>query len=110
MDHRNYQKLRDKNFVDIIWSHFEDEAEENEDYEMQAGLEIIAYGALGMFIWVEALRPSHNFFNHIRTSSWVEPVLSNEDEVSCSRTQHHAPGEIPTCDLAIKSPALYQLT
>ena len=86
MDHRNYQKLRDKNFVDIIWSHFEDEAEENEDYEMQAGLEIIAYGALGMFVWVEALRPSQHFFNHIRTSSWVEPVPSNEDEVSWSRT------------------------
>ena len=40
----------------------------------------------------------------------VEPVLSNEDEVSCSRTQNHAPGGIRTHDLAIKSPALYQLS
>ena len=32
--------------------------------------------------------------------SWVELVLSNEDEVSSSRTQRHAPGEV---DLAIKS-------
>ena len=43
---------------------------------------------------VEALQPSQQFFSHVRTLSWVEPVLSNEDEVSCLRTQHHAPGEI----------------
>ena len=42
--------------------------------------------------------------------SWVEPVLSNEDVVSCSRTQHRAAGEIRTHYLAIKSPALYQLS
>ena len=36
------------------------------------------------------------------TFSWVEPVQSNEDEVSCSRTPHRAPGEIRTRDLAIK--------
>ena len=40
--------------------------------------------------------------------SWVEPVLSNGDKVSCARTQHCAPGEIQTRNLVIKSPALYQ--
>ena len=58
-------------------------------------------------LWVEALRPNQ-YFSHVGTISWVEPELSNEDEVSCSRTQHRIPGEILTCDLAIKSPALYQ--
>ena len=43
---------------------------------------------------------------HVSTFSWVEPVLSNEDEVSCSRTQHHTPGEIQTPDLVIKSGTL----
>ena len=33
--------------------------------------------------------------------SWAEPELSNDDEVSCLRTQHLAPGEIRTRDLAI---------
>ena len=33
-------------------------------------------------------------------------VLSNWDEVSCSRTQHRAPGEDRTRDLAIESDAL----
>ena len=42
--------------------------------------------------------------------NYFEPVLSNEDKVSCSRTQHNATGEILTLDLAIKSPALYQLS
>ena len=36
--------------------------------------------------------------------------LSNEDEVSCLRTQHCTPDEIRTRDLAIKSLALYQLS
>ena len=49
-----------------------------------------------------ALRPSQQFFSHVRMFSWVEPVLSNEDEVSCSRTQHHVPGEIRTHYLGIK--------
>ena len=40
-----------------------------------------------LFIWVEA-------FSHVRTFSWVKIVLRNEDKVSCSRTQHRAPGEI----------------
>ena len=60
------------------------------------------------FVWVEALRPSQQSFSHVGTFSWIEPVLSNE--VSCSKTQHRAPGEIRTCDLAIKSLALYQLS
>ena len=34
--------------------------------------------------------------------SWVEPVLSNDDEVSCSRIQHRASRGLGTCDLVIK--------
>ena len=41
-----------------------------------------------LFVWVEALRPSQQFFKHVRTFSWVEPILSNTEVVSCSRTQH----------------------
>ena len=62
------------------------------------------------FVWVEALHPSQQFFSHVGTFSWVEPVLSNENEMSRSRTQHCAPGEILTRNLAIKSLALYQLS
>ena len=57
----------------------------------------------------EALRPSQQFFSRFGTFSWVEPILSNEDKASCSRTQHRTSGEIRTHDLAIKSAALYQL-
>ena len=39
----------------------------------------------------------------------VEPVLSIEGEVSCSRTQYCAPGEILTSELAIKSPVRVRL-
>ena len=63
---------------------------------------------LDLFSWVEALRPRQQIFSNVGTFSLVEPVLSNEDEVSCSRTQHSAPGESQTLDLAIKSPALYR--
>ena len=63
-----------------------------------------------LFVWVEDLLPSQQFFSHVAMFSWVEPVLSNKDEVSCSRTQHCAPGEIRTRDLAIISPVLYQLS
>ena len=54
------------------------------------------------FVWVESLCPSQQFFSHVRIFSWVKPVhvLSNEDEVSCSRTQHTTLGEIRTRDLA----------
>ena len=31
--------------------------------------------------------------SYVGTFSWVEPVLSNRDEVSCSMTQHRAPDE-----------------
>ena len=55
---------------------------------------------------VEALHPSQQLFSHVGTFSWVEPVLSNEDEVSCSCTQHCAPGEDRAHDLAIKSSTL----
>ena len=63
-----------------------------------------------LFFGVEALRPSKQFFSHVNTFFCVEPVLSNEDEVSCSRTQHRATGEIQTRDLVLKSLALYQLS
>ena len=63
-----------------------------------------------LFVWVEVLRPSQLFFSNVGTFSWVEPVLSNEDEVSCSRTHHRTTGGIRTFDLAIKGPALYQLS
>ena len=53
---------------------------------------------------VEALPSSQQSVIHARTFSLVEPVLSNEDKVSCSRTQHHASGEIRTHRLVIKSP------
>ena len=43
-----------------------------------------------LFVWVEALRPSQQFFSHVRTFSSVELVLSNEDDVSCLRTQHRS--------------------
>ena len=52
----------------------------------------------------EALCPGQQFFSHFGTSSWVYPVLSNWDEVSCSRTHYRAPGQDRTRDLAIKSP------
>ena len=37
-------------------------------------------------VGVDALRHSQQFFSHVMTFSWVEPVLSNKDEVPCSRT------------------------
>ena len=37
--------------------------------------------------------PGQQVFSYVGTFSRVEPALSNEDEVSCSRTQHRAPGE-----------------
>ena len=48
------------------------------------------------FVWVEALRSSQKNFSHVGMFSWLEPVVSNEDkdEVSCSRTQYGAAGEI----------------
>ena len=58
----------------------------------------------------EVLRPGQQFFSHFGTASWVLPVLSNEDEVSCSRTQQRAPGEDQIRNLAIKSPTLSQLS
>ena len=57
---------------------------------------------LFLFVWVKALCPSQQFSSNVETFSWVQPVLSNGDEVFCLRTQHRTPGEIGTCDLAIK--------
>ena len=56
----------------------------------------------------EALRPGQQYVSHFGTTSWVLPVLSYADEASCSRTQHRAPGEDRTHDLAIKRPVLSQ--
>ena len=42
--------------------------------------------------------PVNIFCNYVGMFSWVEPLLSNECEVSCSRTQHCAPVEIQTRD------------
>ena len=58
-----------------------------------------------LFVWVEALRPSQQFFSHVGTFSLVEPTPSNEDEVSCSRTLHRSSGEILTHNLVIMCPA-----
>lgn len=52
----------------------------------------------------------NNFFSHISMFSWVEPVLSYEDEVSVSRTKHGTPGRFRTCDHVIKSLTLYQVS
>ena len=48
--------------------------------------QVSVYRTIGplVLVWVEALRPSQKNF---RTFSRVEPVLSNEDEVSFSWTQ-----------------------
>ena len=45
--------------------------------------------------------PVNIFFSHVGTFSWVESVLSNEDEVSCSGTQHCVLDEIRCRNLAI---------
>ena len=50
-------------------------------------------GESDCFIWVESSCPSQQFFSHVRMISWVEPVLSNEDKVSCSRSEQCAPGD-----------------
>ena len=55
---------------------------------------------IGLF---EALRHGQQFFSHVRTACWAYLILSHGDEVSCSRTQHRAPGAIRTRDHAIKS-------
>ena len=58
-----------------------------------------SYHGQGLYIYI-----------YVRTFSWVESVLSNEEEVSCSSTQHRASGGTPTRDLVIKRPALYKLS
>ena len=53
----------------------------------------------------EALRLKQHLISHVVTFSLVEPVLSNKDEVTYSKTHILSPDESPTRDLAIKSPA-----
>ena len=85
-----------------------DKKETNDNF---SDVEVFWYGWFVFWYgWFEALRRSQQSFSHFGTFSWVEPVLSNEDKVSCSRTQHRASGEIRTHDLVIKSAALYQLS
>ena len=65
------------------------------------------YDRYGIFsrikiVLFEVLHPDQQFFSNFGTASG----LSNGDEVSCSRTQHRAPDEDRTRDLAIKSDAL----
>ena len=40
-------------------------------------------------VWVYALLPCQKFFSHVWMFSWVEPVLSNDDKVSCIKTRHN---------------------
>ena len=62
-----------------------------------------------LFVCLRLYVPVNNFFSHFGMASWVKPVLSNGDEVSCSKTQFRAPGEDRTRDLAIKRPTLFKL-
>ena len=50
---------------------------------------------ISLFVWVEALHPSKHFSVMSGRFLWLnQNYISNEDEVSCSRTQHSATGEI----------------
>ena len=53
---------------------------------------------------------STNFQSCQGTFSWVEPVLSNEDKASWSRTQNSVCGEAQIRDPSISSLGLYHLT
>ena len=59
------------------------------------------------FLFCFALRPGQQFFSHFGTES---TLISNGDEVSCTRTQHRAPSEDRTHDLAIRNPTLSKLS
>ena len=52
----------------------------------------------GLYVCVD---PKRQFFSHVGTFSWVEPVLSRKIKLSCSRTQHSASGEVRTSDPSI---------
>ena len=45
---------------------------------------------VALFVWVDAILPSQQFFSRVETLSWVESILSCEDKMSCSKTQHNA--------------------
>ena len=57
---------------------------------------LITYLVLVCLFGLRLYIPVNNFsvMSHVRTFSWVEPVLGNTDELSCSRIQHRVPGEI----------------
>ena len=56
--------------------------------------EQVQYLFLCLFVCsFEALCPGQQLFSHFETVSWVYPELSNGDKVTCSWTQHRAPGE-----------------
>ena len=41
-------------------------------------------------VWLEALRYSQHFVRDVGTLCWVKLVLSNEDKLSSSKTQHRS--------------------
>ena len=62
-----------------------------------------------VLVWVEALRPSQQFFSMSRRSHRFLGFTSTfwEVNVSCSRIQHGEPSEDRTPDLSLRSPTLY---
>ena len=47
----------------------------------------VCANVLKLLVRVKAFRPSQQFFSHVGTFSWGEPVLSNEDKVSLKDTK-----------------------
>ena len=50
---------------------------------IKAKAQIISAVTTFCSVLVEDLPPSQQWFNHFGTFSWVKPILSNADEVSC---------------------------
>ena len=49
-----------------------------------------AISSYNIFVSIDALRPNQRFYSFIKTLLFVEPVLSNENDVSYSRGQQCA--------------------
>ena len=63
-----------------------------------------------LFVWVEALRPSQQFFSHVGTElplPGYDLYLFWEVNVSCSRIQHGDLSDDRAPDLSLQSPKLY---
>ena len=59
----------------------------------------------------KALRPGQQCLGHFGTPGFLGLTSTKQGgEVSCSRTQHRAPGEVRTRDLTMKSPTLSRLS